>query len=35
VSTKDGKGSTAQRLGFVLIGLVCLVAVAVGAPAEG
>jgi len=35
VSLKDGKGSTAQRLGFVLIGLVCLVAVAVGAPAEG
>jgi hypothetical protein len=35
VSLKDGKGSTAQRLGFVLIGLVCLAAVAVGAPAEG
>ncbi|MGJ3627241.1 hypothetical protein AB5I41_10385 [Sphingomonas sp. MMS24-JH45] len=35
VSVKDGKGSAAQRVGFVAIGLVCLVATAVGAPAEG
>lgn len=35
VSFKRGVGSMPQRLGFVAIGLVCLVAVVVGAPAEG
>ena len=35
VSIKDGKATTLQRIGFVAIGLVCLVAAAVGAPAEG
>lgn len=35
VSLKDGQGTAAQRIGFVAIGLVCLVATAVGAPAEG
>jgi hypothetical protein len=35
VSIKDGKGTSAQRIGFVAVGLICLVAVAVGAPAEG
>lgn len=35
VSVKDCQGTAAQRIGFVAIGLVCLVATAVGAPAEG
>lgn len=35
VSIRKGAGTTAQRLGFVVIGLVCLIAAAVGAPAEG
>jgi hypothetical protein len=35
VSIKDGQGTSAQRIGFVAVGLICLVAVAVGAPAEG
>ncbi|MEC3912966.1 hypothetical protein U5A82_21575 [Sphingobium sp. CR2-8] len=35
VSVKDCKGTVAQRIGFVAVGLVCLVAAAVGAPAEG
>ncbi|MFD2781787.1 hypothetical protein ACFS32_12545 [Novosphingobium pokkalii] len=35
VSIRTGAGTTAQRLGFVAIGLVCLIAAAVGAPAEG
>jgi hypothetical protein len=35
VSIKDGQGTSVQRIGFVAVGLICLVAVAVGAPAEG
>jgi hypothetical protein len=35
VSLKRGAGSLAHRAGFVVIGLICLVAVFVGAPAEG
>lgn len=35
VSVKDDKGILAQRVGFVVIGIICLVAAAVGAPAEG
>ena len=35
VSMKRGVGSWPQRIGFVVIGLICLVAVFVGAPAEG
>ena len=35
VSFKIGAGSPMHRLGFAAIGLVCLVAVFVGAPAEG
>ncbi|WP_375272630.1 hypothetical protein [Sphingomonas sp.] len=35
VSIKDRTGSMAHRVGFVAIGLICLVAVFVGAPAEG
>lgn len=35
VSVKRGTGTMAQRIGFAGIGLICLVAVFVGAPAEG
>lgn len=35
VSIKHGAGTLPQRIGFVGIGLICLVAVFVGAPAEG
>lgn len=35
VSIKSGAGTVLQRIGFVAIGLICLVAVFVGAPAEG
>ncbi|MDR6513284.1 hypothetical protein J2792_004177 [Novosphingobium capsulatum] len=35
VSVRNGVGTAAQRIGFGAIGLVCLVAAAVGAPAEG
>ena len=35
VSVRNGVGTMAQRVGFVVIGVVCLVAVFVGAPAEG
>ncbi|WP_242153932.1 hypothetical protein [Sphingomonas sp. BAUL-RG-20F-R05-02] len=35
VSLKRGAGTFAHRAGFVVIGLICLVAVFVGAPAEG
>ena len=35
VSVKDNRGTNGQRIGFVAIGLICLVAAAVGAPAEG
>ncbi|MDP1026824.1 hypothetical protein Q5H91_06345 [Sphingomonas sp. KR1UV-12] len=35
VSIKHGAGSSGQRVGFVVIGLICVVAVFVGAPAEG
>jgi len=35
VSIKSGAGTVPQRIGFVAIGLICLVAVFVGAPAEG
>jgi hypothetical protein len=35
VSVKRGVGSWPQRIGFFAIGLICLVAVFVGAPAEG
>ncbi|WP_062788739.1 hypothetical protein [Novosphingobium capsulatum] len=35
VSIRNGVGTAAQRIGFGAIGLVCLVAAAVGAPAEG
>lgn len=35
VSIKSGAGTVPQRIGFVTIGLICLVAVFVGAPAEG
>ncbi|WP_333836899.1 hypothetical protein [Novosphingobium sp.] len=35
VSIKDRKGTVLQRVGFVAIGVICLVAVVVGAPAEG
>lgn len=34
VSWRTGRGSWAARTGFVLVGLICLVAAAVGAPAE-
>jgi len=34
VSLKTGQGTLWQRIGFVTIGLVCLVAAVVGAPAE-
>lgn len=34
-SIKDGNGTSAQRIGFIATGLVCLVAVAAGAPLEG
>ena len=33
VSVKDGKGTPAQRIGFVAIGLVCIVAAIARAPA--
>ncbi len=35
VSVRDRSATNAQRVGFVVIGLICLVAVFVGAPAEG
>ena len=35
VSLRHRSATRAQRVGFVLIGLICLVAVFVGAPAEG
>lgn len=35
VGRKSGKATTAQTLGFLAVGLICLVAVAAGAPAEG
>lgn len=35
VSIRTGKGSPAARLGFALVGIVCLIAAAAGAPAEG
>ncbi|TVV75729.1 hypothetical protein [Sphingomonas solaris] len=35
VSAKRGTGTMAQRIGFAGVGLICLVAVFVGAPAEG
>ena len=35
VSVRIGRGSRMQRLGFVGVGLICLIAAAVGAPAEG
>jgi len=35
VSIKSGVGTIPHRIGFVAIGLICLVAVFVGAPAEG
>ncbi len=35
VAARNGVGTLPQRIGFVAIGLVCLVAAAVGAPAEG
>ena len=35
VSRRNGAGSLAHRAGFVAVGIVCLVAVFVGAPAEG
>lgn len=35
VSIRNGVGTAAQRIGFGAIGLICLVAAAVGAPAEG
>lgn len=35
VSVRRGAGSLAQRCGFLAIGVICLVAVFVGAPAEG
>jgi len=35
VSIKSGAGTIPQRIGFVAIGFICLVAVFVGAPAEG
>lgn len=35
VSLKRGVGSARHRAGFVAIGLICLIAAAVGAPAEG
>ncbi len=35
VSARHGAGSPARRLGFVAVGAICLVAVFVGAPAEG
>src|SRR3569623_2250504 len=35
VSIKRGAGSARHRAGFIAIGLICLIAAAVGAPAEG
>ncbi|MDR6511969.1 hypothetical protein J2792_002852 [Novosphingobium capsulatum] len=35
VSVRNGVGTAVQRIGFGAKGLVCLVAAAVGAPAEG
>ncbi|MDY7524611.1 hypothetical protein [Sphingomonas sp. 10B4] len=35
VSIRTGKGSAIARAGFVIVGLVCLVAALAGAPAEG
>jgi hypothetical protein len=35
VSIRSGAGSTLYRVGFVAVGVICLVAVFVGAPAEG
>lgn len=35
VSVRNRSATNAQRVGFVVIGLICLVAVFVGAPAEG
>ncbi|MGN6376780.1 MAG: hypothetical protein ACTHMG_14675 [Sphingomonas sp.] len=35
VSVRTGEGGWAKRTGFVAIGLICLVAAAAGAPAEG
>ncbi len=34
VSAKSGAGTRLQRLGFIVIGLICLVATFIGAPAE-
>lgn len=35
VAIKRGAGTAGQRIGFVAVGLICLVAAVVGAPAEG
>jgi hypothetical protein len=35
VARRTGVGTPAQRIGFVAIGLICLIATLVGAPAEG
>ena len=35
VSMRTGKGSPAARFGFALVGIVCIIAAAAGAPAEG
>jgi hypothetical protein len=35
VSLRTGKGGLPARIGFVLVGAVCLVAALAGAPAEG
>jgi hypothetical protein len=35
VSIKHGSGTTGHRIGFAAIGVICFVAVFVGAPAEG
>ena len=35
VSVRSGAGSMLHRIGFVAVGVICLVAVFVGAPAEG
>lgn len=35
VARRTGVGSRPQRVGFAIVGLICLVAVLVGAPAEG
>ena len=35
VSIRTGKGGVVRRIGFVIVGLICLVAAFAGAPAEG